>query len=270
MQKGICFFFGVGYDPVQRAKDIKMAGFDAVIANADPRFDKQNAPFKKQIRLFKKNGLGVSSLHMRYKRDELPHFWLDDDIGKKLEKNLVKDIKLADKFGFKCVVVHMNGEVSTFGIERFYRILKVAEKHNVSLALENLNDDTSFRYLMDNVKHPLVRFCFDVGHQNAFHPETDYLKLYGDRLICLHLHDNDGTADQHTLNSFGTIDWKKIAKSLAKYDDISLDYELMPRVLKGFSAKEVLTECFKQAVELETMIEKEREKLKTKKQKGQK
>ena len=39
---------------------------------------------------------------------------------------------------------------------------------------------------------------------------------------------------------------------------------------RGLSAKEILTECFKQAVELETMIEKEREKLKTKKQKGQK
>ena len=258
MYKGISFYFGYCIDPKKRAKMIKDAGYDCVITNADPWFDSQNGKISKQIKRFKKNGIKLSSLHMRYLKSELPYFFKKGKIGDKIERNLVKDVKLAAKYGFKCVVVHLGGEPNEVGFKRIERVLKVCEKLNMPLAFENLKDDTAFHCVMKEFQHPLVKFCYDAGHNNAFHPEVDYLKLYGDRLICVHLHDNDGTCDAHGLNRFGTINWKSLAKKLAKTDLQVLDYELMPRDDHGMSALETLSECFSQAVELEKMIEKEK------------
>ena len=57
MYKGISFFFGYAIAPEERAKMIKEAGFTHVIANADKKWNFQNGPFKKQIKLFKKYNL---------------------------------------------------------------------------------------------------------------------------------------------------------------------------------------------------------------------
>lgn len=258
MKKGICFYFGVLNDIEERVQMIKAAGFDSIITNADDRFVFQNGKITKQVSLFKKYGLKLSSLHMRYKKEDLTNFFLDNNVGKKLEKNLKDDIKIAARYGFKCVVVHLNGEYSQVGFDRLKRLLNFAEKKNVPIALENLNDDRAFCYIMENFNHPYLKFCYDAGHNNAFHPEMDYLDKFGDRLICVHLHDNDGKSDLHTLNEFGTINWKNLAKKLAKCQDVSLDYELMPQNDHGYDATQLLARCFKQACELEKMIEQER------------
>lgn len=35
-------------------------------------------------------------------------------------------------------------------------------------------------------------FCFDSRHCNVFTPDVDFLSLYGDKLMALHLHENNG------------------------------------------------------------------------------
>lgn len=265
MNKGISFYFGFDNNFKLRAKMIKDAGFDCVIANADPRLDKQNGKFCKQMKQLRKNDLKPSSLHMRYKKVDLPNFFKNNKTGDQIEKNLIKDVKVASKYGFKCVVVHLAGKPSKIGIERINRILKICEKKNVPLAFENLNHEEAFHYVMQKFNHPYVKFCYDVGHNNVFHPEIDYLKLYGDKLICVHLHDNDGKKDLHTFNCFGTIDWKNIAKKLAKCPEVNLDYELMPQHKHDFDIKQTLQTCLKQATDLENMIKKEKSMLEKRK-----
>lgn len=284
MNKGICFHFGYVYDDIEKqVRDIKEAGFDCVMSNADPRFDKQNGTIKKQVKLLKKYGVKLSSLHMRYLRDELPNFWKDNAIGKRLECNLVKDVKIAKKYGFKCVVVHVKGEASQIGFDRINRVLKLCEKLNVPLALENLSNNTKileeiFKYF----KSDYLKFCLDVGHNHAFTPDVDFIKLYGDKLITLHLHDNLGSKitdeefekmgytnkykpgeariynpDMHTLNKYGNINWKKLAKQLSEINNpLSLDYEVMMAYRKDETPQEVLKEVYKQACELEGIIKK--------------
>jgi sugar phosphate isomerase/epimerase len=84
----------------------------------------------------------------------------------------------------------------------------------------------------------------------------DHFKNYGDKLIALHLHDNDGTADQHTLNQAGTIDWSWVAKQLKNNSSfISLDYEIIHLTgCKHLSAAEVLSIVKQQADQLEEKI----------------
>ena len=256
INKGISFFFGYEMTPEENAKQIKEAGFDCVITNADKRFDYQNGSIKKQVKLFHKFGLKLSSLHFQYKAEDLPNFFLDNKIGKILEKNLIKDIKIAKRYGFLCVVVHLYGKLSSVGIDRLKRVLKVAEKCNVPIAVENINENEILPWVFENIKSPYLRFCLDAGHQHCFYPDVDYLTLYGDRLICLHLHDNMGDKDAHTLNRFGNIDWEELAKKLARCPKVNLDYELLMKEKCNLSRGEVLKECFNQAAELEKMINK--------------
>ena len=187
MDKGITFFFGYEIETKKRAKLIKEAGFDCVMTNFDPKFNKQNGTKRKQVRAFKENNLKHTSLHMRYKTSDLPHFFRDDKIGKKLEKTIIKDLKDAKRFGFKCVVVQLIGQPNEVGIKRFERILKVCEEVDIPLALENLDDNRPLFYFFENYKKDYVKFCYDIGHHHVFYPEIDYLGKYGDRLICLQI-----------------------------------------------------------------------------------
>lgn len=258
MKKGICFYFGFNSPVDELAKKIKGNGFDCVMTNADKKFNHQTGSIKKQIKVFKKYGLELSSLHMRYNRAELPEFWTNSKLGDKLERNLIKDVKIAGKYGFTCVVVHSSGTPNKIGLTRYERILKIAEKYNIPLAFENLNDDECLAYIFENLKHPLVKFCYDIGHNNCFHPDKDYLALYGDKLITLHLHSNDGTYDMHTLNKYGNVNWEEFARKLAKINpNINLDYEILMLYRKNETILEVLQETIKQATALEKMILKE-------------
>ena len=63
-----------------------------------------------------------------------------------------------------------------------------------------------------------LRFCFDSGHANAFTKNIDDFpwEKYKDKLICLHLHDNDGMYDLHQIPFEGNINWKLLMKNLKK------------------------------------------------------
>lgn len=254
MNKGVSFYFGYKINYKERVRMIKEAGFDCVITNADERLNKQNGTIKQQIKEFKKVGLKLSSLHMRYKESELKYFFEDSKIGDKIEKNIIKDLKVAKKYGFTCVVVHLEGEDNEIGYERIKRILKVCEKVNVPIAIENTRRKDIFKKTFDSFGSKYLRFCYDSGHNNVFDKEIDYLKEYKDKLECVHLHDNDGVDDLHTLNKYGIIDWEKIAKNLSECKEINLDYEIMMNFRKDEKPEEVLSECYKQACELEKLI----------------
>lgn len=254
---GISWFFGYEIEPEERAKLLKKYGFDCVITNADKRFDNQNENLKKQIKIFKKYDIKLSSLHMQYKAVDLPHFWLKDKRGEMLVKSLMKDIKLAKKYGFTCVVVHLNGKYSNIGLERLKRILKVCEKFDIDIALENLcSNKDIFQKVFKNIKHKNLKFCYDAGHHNIWQKDVDLLEKYGDKLVALHLHSNMGTYDNHTLKKYGNVDWENIAMKLAKLPQVNLDYELlMIYKQNNLTAEKVLEECIKEAKWLEQRID---------------
>lgn len=258
MDKGICFYFGYNVDKFESGKLIAESGLNTVMTCADPRFINENGDMDTQMQIFKENGLKVSSLHNQYRTEELENFWRDNKIGEKLEKTLILDIKTAKKYGFKCVVVHMMGEFNDFGKARLLRVLNECEKNNVYLAIENIDHEHPLTEIFENVHHPYLKFCYDSGHNNCFDKDFDYLSKYGDKLVCLHLHDNNGTRDQHTLNRYGTIDWNKLAQKLARLDlsNISLDYELLFYEGKKPEVHECLREVYNQACELERLINK--------------
>lgn len=224
MHKGMRFYFGYKIDKKQRAKLIKDAGFDSVITSNDKKYQKLNGSLRFQVKQFKKHGLRPSSLHMRYETEDLPYFWLQGRKGEKLKKTLIQDVKHAKKFGFNCVVVHLIGSYSEVGKERLLKVLEICQKLNIPLAVENIGEKEIFNDVLKNISHPMLKICFDVGHQNFVDKNFDVVKNYDKSIIALHLHNNNGEKDQHTI--YGTVDWASLGRKLKNHKDISLDFEL--------------------------------------------
>ncbi len=259
MKKGISFYFGYNDENSheERVKLIKDAGFDCVITIANKNRKKQNGSIRNQMKNFKKYNLLNSSLHMRYTNDELPEFFIDGKIGKRMERDLKRDVALAKKYHCSCVVVHLFCKEPSreIGFERIKRVLKFCQKKNIPLAIENIDDPDTFKAIFKEIEHPYMKICYDSGHNNFVDPEFDYFKDYGDKIICLHLHDNSGKDDEHTLNKYGTIDWQKLAEKLAKVpNELVLDYEIFMAKRGNEDRTEVLAEVYKQACQLEEMI----------------
>ena len=257
MRKGISLYFGyVNKDKETVYKLIKGAGFEYIMTNFDDRFAGQHGTMEEQVAFMKKYELKPDSLHARYTSSELPEFWKDSKLGDEIEARLKEDVLNASKFGFCAVVVHLGGEYSSVGEKRLKRVLELCEKVNVPLAIENINYPDLFKTVFEKINHPYLKVCYDSGHNNVFDKQTDYLSLYRDKIICLHLHDNNGKSDEHTLNRFGTINWNEIAKKLALLpNDVVLCYEMLMHNSHGVLMEECLTETFKQANELEKLIE---------------
>ena len=259
MKKGITFYYGYNIPVEERIKYIKKAGFDNVITCADRKLDHQNGNIKQQMKLIKDNGLGVSSLHMAYNCEDLPNLFKHGFAGYRLQKRLEKDVRIAKKYGFTCVVVHLGGKPSEIGWKRLRKVLKVCHKYNIPLALENLGDDEAFFESFKNIDDDYLKFCWDVGHSNCCQKNIEFVEKIKSKLITLHLHSNNGESDQHTLNKYGNIDWDEIAKILASLDfDINLDYEILMVYRENETPQEVVEETYKQACELEKLIEKHR------------
>lgn len=263
MDKGICFYFGFANEIEERAKMIKDAGFNCVITSNDKKFNHQNGTLEKEVNIFKKYGLKPSTLHMAYDNNDLPYFFLKGFRGNKMERRLSNEVRLAKKYGFSCVIVHLGGLPSDVGVERLKRVLKVCHEQDTPIAIENLDYNDTFFDVFKKIDDPYLKFCWDIGHNNCFSHGFDFIKEYGDKLIALHIHDNDGVHDLHTLNQFGTINWKKVAKQLASLDrDISLDYEIRVSPMAEKDEESFLKIVYEQACELENLIKKERAKIK--------
>ncbi len=61
--------------------------------------------------------------------------------------------------------------------------------------------------VMDGVNDPRLGMCLDIGHVPAFSQTThsEWINAFGSRITYVHIHDNDGTADQHKPLGQGTI-----------------------------------------------------------------
>ena len=59
--------------------------------------------------------------------------------------------------------------------------------------------------------------CLDTGHLNVLRiPFHDYIPILGDRIVCLHIHDNNQNSDSHLMPYVGSIFWKDFLTELKK------------------------------------------------------
>ena len=90
-----------------------------------------------------------------------------------------------------------------------------ARKRGVRIAIEN-GDWALIPEILQAYPPDAIGLCYDSGHGNLVRDGLAKLDAVKDRLISVHLHDNDGTGDQHRLPFSGTVDWPRLATILAR------------------------------------------------------
>ena len=159
-----------------------------------------------------------------------------------IQKN-IKCIEISKFMGICTLVVHPVAIGGYIGREEivfednmkyFKTLLPYAEKYGVKLACENMwcsdikrgvtrgstcsNPFEHVRYV-DEMDSDMFVACLDVGHSSLAGREAqDCIRVLGDRLQALHIHDNDYKDDMHTLPGLSEMNWDEITKALADID----------------------------------------------------
>jgi len=145
---------------------------------------------------------------------------LDDEVHERGVDSLIDAIELASVLGAGNVIVHASDvlpEKIDGRVERARGVLRelavVAKESNVVLALENLppghlgHTPKEMFTLLEGTSRDSIGICFDSGHANMSGRFAEFADALLPYAVTTHIHDNDGTADQHKFPGEGIIDW---------------------------------------------------------------
>lgn len=220
MNLSIVDYFGYNVSPQERLRLIKEAGFGGVMLLWADYFDKDYKQFPEYA---SKIGLQIENAHAPYLRAN--DLWKDSLDGQAAFDELAACIEDCAAHGIQAVVMHPENKSGTetvelpqdfsIGLDRMKRLVDMAERFDISIAVENMSHPEYLDAILKNVQSDKLGFCFDSGHWNVFTPKVDLLSLYGHKLKAVHLHDNDGIDDWHALPFSGRIDWSDMVAKLA-------------------------------------------------------
>ena len=208
------------YPIEERMAAIKSAGYDCVCLDFEQDMVNTETSWENQMKLAQKYSLPVENVHLT--GTGMNSVWSDTPEGEFVKDRLIDELKHMSELGVKIGVAHVTWGLTSpekhfeIGLRRYCEAVEAAEKYGVQLALENSVFPEYVHYLFKHIKSTNLGFCFDSGHENAFTPGEDYLEKYADILIAMHLHDNDGVRDLHSMPLHGTIDWKRKVGQLNK------------------------------------------------------
>lgn len=149
----------------------------------------------------------------------------------------VRCFKILEQFNTKLVTIHSNWPDEPFSpelgisfqVETLKKLVKEAEKYNLSIMYE------PERSPYDNIKnistvlnsvHGLL-LNLDIGHANLYGKRPhDLIKALHEKIVHVHLHDNNGDMDLHLPMGQGSIDWEKTISMLKKYYDGTITLEI--------------------------------------------
>lgn len=108
-------------------------------------------------------------------------------------------------------------------LESVRTLLRFARRHNVEITIENVPEP--FPFLMKNVED-FSRFynelgediglTLDVAHANLNNEIQDFITHFSDKIVHVHVSDNDGIHDSHLGIGYGNIEWKSVAETMKK------------------------------------------------------
>ncbi len=210
--------------------------------------------YGEELEVIKKTGLELYQAHAPFPSCVFPNIeTLDYMIG-----IISRNIEYCDYAGIQNLVVHViqrdwgDTSVTSEYLEELNLKLctsliptLLACKNDVKVCLENscawrrkpdgynecTTDEFSFPeysvYFIDKLNSiagkDVFASCYDTGHGNLVKKgPAENIETLGKRLKVLHVHDNDGLIDRHTMPFSGTINWNEFCASLKKtgYDGV--------------------------------------------------
>lgn len=225
----------------EKYKKIKDAGFDCIdyqMADTDSFIyslseDELKSYIAKEREMAESAGIEISQSHGPWRWP--PRDLSDEDRSERMEK-MKKSIFISHLLGCPNWIVH---PIMPFGIddigtgneqktwdmnaEFMSELLKTAIEYDVTVCYENMpmrnfslatpEKVLEFAHLM-NDEH--FKICLDTGHVAIFKELSlgDEVRRLGNMIAAFHIHDNNGSSDQHRFPYYGKLDWSDFRKAL--------------------------------------------------------
>jgi sugar phosphate isomerase/epimerase len=121
---------------------------------------------------------------------------------------------------------HARESVRAILLNSITTLTDYAEDRDVTIAIENVQSDREeweeaigktaedIIGVLKEIDAKNVGVTFDVGHANTVGNPDDFAVRLAPYIVNVHLHDNDGTRDQHLVIGEGKIDFPKILHTL--------------------------------------------------------
>lgn len=94
------------------------------------------------------------------------------------------------------------------------KVLEESKDIGSSIAIENVfeEDPSTLEGLIKGIDSPRFGICFDTGHFHLFSkkPLKEWIDRLGNRLVEVHIHDNNGKADEHLAIGDGRMDFNSL------------------------------------------------------------
>lgn len=217
--RGISIYswFGFNIPMGERFKLMKRVGFDSTFIWWGDEYVGIDGPKEKHPDMARRNGLLIENVHLPFSNAN--ELWTDSLESEDIIKGYACSIEECADYNIPTAVLHLTSgnnppSPSVKGLDRIKKLVELAGKKAVNIALENLRKPEYLEFIFSNIQSDRLGFCYDSGHENCYTKGTDFLSIYGSRLMALHLHDNDGTDDQHLIPGEGNVDWYALMKKL--------------------------------------------------------
>ena len=141
------------------------------------------------------------------------------------------------EMGGNHVAIHSNWPTSLFSedeglkfqTESIQSILDFASETGVKIMLEPIGTVHDHADNLDKLLelNEGLYFLADIGHLNIYGREpVEYLRRYKNKLLHVHLHDNNGVDDLHLPIGSGNIDWDYLISVLKSFYDGTITLEV--------------------------------------------
>lgn len=233
-------YFGL-YDYEEGFKKLKEHGFECIDYSELSHRDSDLYTFSQDKFRGFLTDIGEAANKYGIEITQLHGLWgTEDETREDREENIsyfIKEIEGAHYLGCKHIVIHPfspygwgteldRDKVWDVNMDLFTRLMPYAEKYGVIVCAENqpftgleMSRVRQVKKLIRAVNSPYMKACLDTGHANVFHDDIgEDVRLLGDDLATLHIHDNKGNWDQHLIPYMGTIDWDAFLTALKEID----------------------------------------------------
>jgi len=178
----------------------------------------------------------------------------DSALMAEFQKELMRGIDMAALMGIERAVTHpiaLHSKDVSYGdwvranIAFLTPVVEYAREKGVRILIENMPsekeapDNHLYGSCALNVSSLADKLscgvCWDTGHANiSGYKQSEQLKVVGERLCALHIHDNDGVRDSHKLPFDGVVDWDDVAEGLRCCDTpLTVSVEVTAWALDG-------------------------------------
>jgi sugar phosphate isomerase/epimerase len=126
-------------------------------------------------------------------------------------------------FACQDTLLHKEQEAYDINLRFMRELLPFAKHHGVTICLENmpmkhlaLASPRAVLGFVREMNDSHFKICLDTGHTTMVSDGSlaDTVRMLGNELRVLHVHDNNGERDEHRLTGDGIIDWHAFAGAL--------------------------------------------------------